>query len=73
MAAKTLGSRINTKSFSHASGSVPKLIYAPENPETFFPRKWECSVKVRTFGMNFSLFPTQVGVFLSTLRYCLET
>lgn len=41
MAANTLGSRINTDSFSHASGSVPMYFQDSEAFSGFFPRKWE--------------------------------
>ena len=64
MAAKTLESRINTESFSHASGSVPERGFDIIHPQAFFPRKWECSVASATFTHKKLLFPTQVGVFL---------
>ena len=41
MAVKTLGSRINTGSFSHASGSVPRTVSCRKQLLCFFPRKWD--------------------------------
>ena len=41
MAVKTLGSRINTESFSHASGSVPNTLSESQFGYFFFPRKWD--------------------------------
>lgn len=63
MAVKTLGSRINTESFSHASGSVPALFSIHQNLIFFFPRKWECSDDGNRTKRTQKLFPTQVGVF----------
>ena len=54
MAVKTLGSRINTESFSHASGSVPQSWKIQVVFESFFPRKWECSC--RKAGSNLKIF-----------------
>lgn len=42
MAAKTSESRINTDSFSHASGSVPLAPDRGKQTDYLFPRKWEC-------------------------------
>lgn len=64
MAAKTLESRINTDSFSHASGSVPEGHEHPNGACHLFPRKWECSLYGEQFDIKTKPFPTQVGVFL---------
>ena len=45
MVAKTSECRINTESFSHASGSVPAKYISMRNQFSFFPRQWECSKK----------------------------
>ena len=67
MAAKTLGNRINTKSFSHTSGSVPLNRNMEESKESFFPRKWECSYTCNRRFQKGGSFPTQVGVFHGVL------
>ena len=41
MAVKTLGSRINTGSFSHASGSVPTDKPWSDIIMHFFPHQWD--------------------------------
>ena len=40
---ETSESRINTESFSHASGSVPINFKVLLGNLNLFPRKWECS------------------------------
>lgn len=70
MAAKTLENRINTESFSHASGSVPAKCMWLVVSEFFFPRKWECSQRKNQDFPEPALFPTQVGVFLCLQKMC---
>ena len=60
MATKTLGSRINTESFSHASGSVPPNYSEYTKLGVFFPHKWECSYCERWNCCVKNLFPTWV-------------
>ena len=53
---------INTKSFSHASGSIPYkkcLFYAVSR---FFPREWEYTHDRTAATFAPFLFPTRVGV-----------
>ena len=73
MAAKTLENRINTESFSHASGSVPGIGKPEPLKHRFFPRKWECSLEKKTKKQIDKLFPTQVGVFLMILIFSAKT
>ena len=54
---------INTKSFSHASGSIPILDKFFKIIIHFFPREWEYTLSIVKRDDMQHLFPTRVGVY----------
>ena len=51
------------KTFSHASGSIPRQKAVAAGRQVFFPREWEYTRNAKWLGKICDLFPTHVGVY----------
>ena len=53
------------RSFPHACGGVPGVVYNAETGNEFSPRMWGCTAHTALLRQPLYVFPTHVGVYLS--------